>query len=502
MSNNVFFVLKNHSESIPTDNIPILPYGLFSDAVTNLFMDESSHCLMYFAYHDGPRLRFIMAVGCDNDASILLCSHVQDNNCKALPSLTPRVKALHVFEREISENHGIEFIGHPWLKPIRFPLSTGKSVYDYPFYSMSGGQLHQVGVGPVHAGIIEPGHFRFTCNGEKVLHLEIQLGYQHRHIEKMMKEILPMQRMVLSESIAGDSVIAHASTHARLIESLSGIKTTESIEFQRTVALELERLAIHIGDTSALCTDVAYQLGQVVNEALRTTIINSTQLWCGNRFGKGLIRVGGSHYHLTEHQRRAIMETLKDSYTRYRLISERIYSLPSVLSRFDGIGALTYKQVHDIGAVGMAARMAGLSRDIRKSHPFGMFVQTDFNPVIENTGDVLARGMVRMREAYASFELLLHWLQQDIAIDEKLPEPVCNLKLRPSHFAIKLTEGWRGETCHAAVTGTDGNLVYYKIKDPSFHNWFALALAMRGQEISDFPICNKSFNLSYCGHDL
>lgn len=501
-SNSVFKILKNHSAAIPTADIPVLSYQAFSEAVTGALKDESAHCLLYFAYPDEHGLHFIMAIGRDKDSDILLCSHKQELSCRSLESLTPQVKALHVFEREIAENHGIDFSGHPWLKPVRFPRSAGKSIYDYPFYTMESDQLHQVGVGPVHAGIIEPGHFRFICNGEKVLHLEIQLGYQHRNIEELMKGANAMQRMILSESIAGDSVIAHASTHARLMESLSAVEVPESIEFQRTVALELERIAVHIGDTAALCTDVAYQLGQVVNEALRTTIINSTQLWCGNRFGKGLVRVGGSHYPMSESQRETIINTLRDSYERYQTVTARIFSLPSVLSRFDGIGILTREQVQDTGAVGMAARMAGLARDIRQSHPFGLFRQMTYEPVVEKSGDVLARGLVRQREACSSFGMLLKWLKEDMATEKNIPAPVMKDRLLPAHFSIRVSEGWRGEVCHAAVTDAAGELIQYKIKDPSLHNWFALALAVRGQEISDFPVCNKSFNLSYCGHDL
>ena len=171
---------------------------------------------------------------------------------------------------------------------------------NYPFYNIDSEELHEVGVGPVHAGVIEPGHFRFICNGEKVLHLEIQLGYQHRGIEKLfIEKNNALQRCILSESIAGDTSVGHALAHSQLIESLAGIEVSETLQIERCIALEMERLAVHIGDTAALCGDVAYQLGQVVCEALRTTIINTTQLWCGNRFGKGLVRPGGSNYPLS-----------------------------------------------------------------------------------------------------------------------------------------------------------------------------------------------------------
>jgi Ni,Fe-hydrogenase III large subunit len=181
---------------------------------------------------------------------------------------------------------------------------------NYPFYRIESEELHEVGVGPIHAGVIEPGHFRFICNGEKVLHLEIHLGYQHRGIERLFVEKkTALQRCILAESIAGDTAVGHALAHVQLIESLAGVEVPEALQIERCIALELERIAVHIGDTAALCADVAYQIGQVVCEALRTTIINTTQLWCGNRFGKGLIRPGGTHYRLSDTQVDSMLAT-------------------------------------------------------------------------------------------------------------------------------------------------------------------------------------------------
>ena len=272
---------------------------------------------------------------------------------------------------------------------------------------------------------------------------------------------------------------------------------------ERCIGLELERFAIHIGDTSALCTDVAYQLGQVVNEALRTTIINTTQFWCGNRFGKGLVRPGGSNYPLNETVVDEIRNILKDSGNRYIDMADRIYTLPTVLSRFDGIGELTPEQAILIGAVGMAARSTSLGRDIRKSHPFQYFNQYQYEPVVLTTGDVLARGMLRYEESKKSVSMVNEFcsIWEGMA-KEDTPRPVYDYGLKPLSFAISVVEAWRGELCHSAITDEQGNLAHYKIKDPSLHNWMALALAVRNQEISDFPVCNKSFNLSYCGNDI
>jgi Ni,Fe-hydrogenase III large subunit len=359
---------------------------------------------------------------------------------------------------------------------------------------MEGGELHEVGVGPVHAGVIEPGYFRFLCNGEKVLHLEIQLGYQHRGIEKLfLEKKSAVQRAVLAENIAGDTAIGHSIAHASLFPGInSGVCG---------IALEMERLAVHIGDTAALCTDIAYQFGQVVNEALRTMVINTTQAWCGNRFGKGLVRPGGTRYPLTKEIAARILSVIGEVEERYSQVTGEIFTNPSVLGRFEGIGRVTTQQAAMIGAVGMAARSSGLKRDIRWSHPFLSYGNLSFTPEVIPGGDVWARAMLRKREALQSIALIRELLKDESNLQTALPQ--INISIFPtSIFTLSLVEGWRGEIVHSAVTDESGNLVHYKIKDPSFHNWMALALAVRNQEISDFPLCNKSYNLSYCGHDL
>jgi Ni,Fe-hydrogenase III large subunit len=197
-----------------------------------------------------------------------------------------------------------------------------------------------------------------------------------------------------------------------------------------------------------------------------------------------------------------MLATIEDSGKRFTDMADRIYSLPSVLARFDGIGALTREQASSIGAVGMAARISGIPRDIRKTHPFQYFENYPIEPTILSSGDVLARGMLRNLEVRQSIEFIKEWAGLIKNKEEINNKPDYNYKLQPDSFAISLTEGWRGEICHTAITDKNGELIHYKIKDPSFHNWMALALAVRNQEISDFPVCNKSFNLSYCGNDV
>jgi Ni,Fe-hydrogenase III large subunit len=506
MSKKLYQVIKNNSSPLDLSGIPVLRYDAFYEQVHDLLTDPAKHCFAYYCSESDGLLKFYCCIADDINNSICVFSHELKNDKPVLVSLTYVCPQLHIFEREIHENFGVQFEGHPWLKPVRYShdrSDKSKIMNNYPFYSIESEELHEVGVGPIHAGVIEPGHFRFICNGEKVLHLEIQLGYQHRGIEKLFIEKNdPLQRSILSESIAGDTSVGHALAFSQLIESLAGIEVSEELQIERCIALEMERLAIAIGDTAALCGDVAYQLGQVACEALRTTIINAAQFWCGNRFGKGMIRPGGSNYPLTEKASGEILRVLADSGKRFCEVTDRIFSLQSVLIRFEDRGIVTKQQLLDAGAVGMAARSSGIERDIRKTHPFQYFRNYSVNPVILQSGDVFARAMLRNLEAQESQKIitgLIEIRRQKTKIPDK---PDYHYKLKPDSFAISAVEGWRGEICHTAVTDQAGNIVHYKIKDPSMHNWMALALAVRNQEISDFPVCNKSFNLSYCGNDL
>jgi Ni,Fe-hydrogenase III large subunit len=420
-----------------------------------------------------------------------------------LDSFTARNYNFEKFEREIHENFGVGYNDHPWLKPVRYAknrFDQSQTIANYPFFSIESDELHEVGVGPIHAGIIEPGHFRFICNGEQILHLEIQLGYQHRGIEQQFLEKKKLlQRTTLAESITGDTVVGHTTAFSQVWESLCGFRPSHDIEYARTLALELERMAVHTGDLSAICTDIAYQLGSAVFGRLRTPIINFMQEWGGNRLSKGLIRPERNQFPFTPELAKRLAEILDVYEPDFLEMNKQLFHLPSALSRFERTGVVSYDDVLSIGTVGMAARMSGLNRDTRSSHPFALYGELNHEPVVKRHGDVYSRVQIRREEIKQSMKYVRKLVQDvpEIAGKESvLGTPQANT------FALSLVEGWRGEICHCAITGKQGELVHYKVKDPSFHNWLALALAVRNNEISDFPICNKSFNLSYSGHDL
>jgi Ni,Fe-hydrogenase III large subunit len=497
------YVTINNHQSVPVSSIPEMPYDRFLETNTGLLTDHAErHCVLYFGYRDHKAIRLICCIGDDNQHNIMVSSSSVQSDAM-VNSFSAKNLSFERFEREIHENFGVGYADHPWLKPVRYSENRAdklKIIPEYPFFKIDSEELHEVGVGPVHAGIIEPGHFRFICNGEQILHLEIQLGYQHRGIEQLFLDKTKLiQRTTLAESIAGDSVIGHTTAFAYLFESMSGKVPGMEVLYSRTIAQELERIAVHTGDLSAISGDVAYQLGNSVFGRLRTPIINYFQEWCGNRVSKGLIRPGYNPYPFNNALADRLITVLNAFEPDFIEMNHELSTLPSTLSRFERTGMLSYDQLLSIGTVGMSARMNALIRDIRVSHPYGVYPDLNHTPIIKHHGDVYSRVQIRREEVLQSILYIRHLLS-NIPYSESTG--IQSVSLYPDSFAISLTEGWRGEICHAAVTDKKGDLVVYKVKDPSFHNWLALALAVRNNEISDFPVSNKSFDLSYCGHDL
>lgn len=492
-----------NNQTVPVSDIPVIKYDSFFELISRLITDNPErHCVNYFGYRTNGFITLICCIADDSSHEIFVTSCLVNPHDK-LKSLSVSLLCFEKFENEISENFGIIFLDHPWSKPVRYPenrVDKTNAIADYPFFSIESEELHEVGVGPIHAGIIEPGHFRFICNGEQILHLEIQLGYQHRGIEQLFlekKKIL--QLSTLAENIAGDTVAGHAVTFSNVWESLCGFKPTKDIEFSRTLALELERIAIHTGDLSAICTDIAYQLGSAVFGRLRTPIVNYLQEWGGNRLAKGLIRPGRNQFPFSEALKERLITVLDTYVPDFEEMNHQLFDLPSALSRLERTGVVSYEELLSIGAVGMAARSGGLNRDIRASHPTGLYQELNHLPVIKHHGDVYSRVQLKKEEVRQSINYIRTLLNNIPRVPDR--DTVLTLP-QPDSFCISLVEGWRGEICHCAITGKSGELLIYKIKDPSFHNWLALALSVRNNEISDFPVCNKSFNLSYCGHDL
>ena len=469
-------------------------------------LDDGWRAVTYFGAPEGVFVRLYCVLSSKRDATLGVMSTVVTT--AGFPSLVPYAPQLHLFEREIAEQFDIVFEGHPWPKPVRFqkPVSSPPGVTPtvperagiMEFYRVEGEEVHEVAVGPVHAGIIEPGHFRFQCFGEEVMHLEISLGYQHRGIEQMVLGKLTGKTLKQMETVAGDTTIGHVMAHAMVVEALAGARVPARAHAIRGIALELERLANHTGDLGAIAGDVGYLPTASFCGRIRGEFLNLTAELCGSRFGRGLVVAGGVNFDVDRDLAERIGKRIAIARDELTNAVELLWETPSVMARLEGTGVVSEQTALELGMVGPAARASGLNRDIRRDHPFGIYSMSLLPVVTGKAGDVYARTLIRWLEVEKSLEFIEEQLAQ-------LPGVAFQYPVGPigaDCLAVALTEGWRGEICHVALTDGQGHFARYKITDPSFHNWTGLAMALRGQQISDFPLCNKSFNLSYCGFDL
>lgn len=463
-----------NGRAVLIDSVPVLSALGFEQEVCKM-MDKGQRIIVnYFAVKQDVGFRYFIIIRdlCDFERG-WITSFIE---MAKVVSLTKRVASIGVFEREIAELHGVEFVGNSWLKPLRYPFNRAdqtKKIGNYPFYAIESEFLHQVHVGPVHAGVIEPGVFRFYCEGERIQHLEISLGYQHRGVESMICGTDNRLRQVaIAETIAGDTTIGHTLAMCKIVENGW---SNPIIESERAIALEMERIAMHIADTGALAMDTGYQLGQVSCEALRTIVINCMQSWCGNRFGRTLVRPFGTNFKLELETIELIKKNLEDVVKRYKVIMKNLLTSPDFLARVDEICFVDPKVAKELGAVGIAGE----------------------------GGDMQNRIKLRLKQVVESSEAIFTEIKTLSGVwFEKLPEPIYDKTLEPNSLIYSLVKGWRGDIVHVALTDQNGMFSNYKIVDPSVRNWMMLALSVRSAEISDFPLSNKSYNLSYCGHDL
>lgn len=440
------------------------------------------------------------AAASDKEGGFYITSSIFHAGIKSYECLTNIIPSFHNFEREFFEEFKIEPLNHPWLKPLR-KMGDGKT--DYPFFKMEGDEIHEVAVGPIHAGIIEPGHFRFMCNGENVYHLEIALGYQHKGVENLMVQA-PSNQLI--ESIAGDSVIAYSLAYSNIMETVKGISVSNKAQLIRKMALEMERAAIHIGDLGAISGDIAYLMGASVFGATRTLVINTMLEFSGSRFGRGLITLGGVNFDIEEEKIKRALKTLDKVESDVTRMVKTMLKNSTVMSRLEKTGTISTERAQELGLVGIAARASGVNLDSRFDYPDKWIKELNFKKEkFEGTGDVNSRFQLRYKEIIDSISMVRKIFEK---LKEFKNEPVnsgyevLSKENSKDSFAISVVEGWRGEVVHIAMTDNSGNLTRYKIKDPSFNNWYGLALAVRNNGVSDFPLCNKSFNLSYSGFDL
>ena len=429
-------------------------------------------------------------------------------------SLTSALPAANWQEREIQDLFGIKLEGHPnprrcalhddWpeVYPLRkdFDLKTVLPPFQgerHKFRTVAGEGVFQVPVGPVHAGIIEPGHFLFSVAGEPVLYLQLRLFYVHKGIEKLF-ESLPIPHCVrLAESISGDCGFAHATAFCHAVERAAGVDAPPRARVLRSVCLELERLYNHIADIGAICTDVAFVTANMHAMRLKERILRVNEHLTGNRLLRGMACLGGVRFDWDDSQVKALAELVAELKPEFDSLVQLVESSSSTRDRLERTGVLKPQVARDLGVVGIAGRASGFDHDLRRDFPHAAYDEVTVKVPVYQVGDVEHRLRVRVDEVRESFSLIerLKGRFSEGPLLVEIPE------LPANRVALGYVEGWRGEIFHWIRTAPGNRLARCKVKDPSLQNWPALSEAILGNIVPDFPVVNKSFNLSYSGTD-
>jgi Ni,Fe-hydrogenase III large subunit/Ni,Fe-hydrogenase III component G len=416
------------------------------------------------------------------------------------------------FEREIKDLFGIGAIGHPDPRPLvrhafwpkdYFPLRKDAVPPEFeddgtpfPFKPVGGEGVYEIPVGPVHAGIIEPGHFRFSVIGETVIDLKIRLYFTHKGTEKLFEGRLPADGLELAERVSGDTTIGHSLAYCEALESAAGMEVPERARYLRVILLEMERLYNHIADFGAIANDTGFAIANAHCSRLRERLFRLNKRLTGNRLLRGGVIPGGVGFDLPND-----LDLSAELYSILADFNEVVdISLQNTMltDRLEGTGCLTKQTASDHGALGYVARASGVDTDARRDHPFAAYGELDFKVPVYESGDVYARTMIRVKEATQSVALIRQ------ASKRLAPGPLAAPlgQLAPFMPAFGMVEGWRGTIIYWVMVDDTGKLYRVKIKDPSFNNWPALSFAVLKNIVPDFPLCNKSFGLSYSGNDL
>ncbi len=471
------------------------------------------------AVHAGERLGLITSIDGSQLITLLLAPQARSVLCyetetqgSSYRSITSVVPQAHWFERTMWDMFGLFPEGHMRLKrtvlhePYAFspaplagtPVSPTDS-HEYEFLEVAGEGVYELPVGPIHAGIIEPGHFRFSCHGEVIVNLEIRLGYVHRGVERRLAETPWQKTNFVAEAAASDMAVANALACATVIESLAGLEVPRPIQAARTIALEVERMAMHVGDLGGLAGDIGFLAVSSSMARLRGLCLRLGELLGGTRFMRGFVRIGGLSRALTGKKAHAIRSVIKQFKPELALVCAFLFENQAAILRMEGVGKVSQSLAREFGLVGVAGRACGSQYDCRASWSHGLYPELPIEVCSEQGGDVLARARVRAREIQTSLKIMESLL--DGAVDGTARVPLPD-KLPADAVACSIVESHRGELIHFVVTDSNGSISRYCIKDPSVNNWTGLAIAVRNNVVADFPLCNKSFSLSYSGHDL
>ncbi len=430
------------------------------------------------------------------------------------PGLEQSFHSASRMQRAIADLSGLNSTAtdqRPWLRhaawPAAFhPLSNTAIpdqtaplvIDDYPFVPVEGEGVHEIPVGPVHAGIIEPGHFRFSIVGEKVLKLEQHLGYVHKGIERRFTELSLLEGHRLAARVSGDSAVAFSWAYCQALEGMSAARVPARATWLRALALELERLANHLGDLGALGNDAGFAVGLAQFSRLKEQLLRSTEQALGQRYLMDLVVPGGTRVDLARSASDGLLDCLASMATEVETLRAIYDEHSGVRDRFVGAGAVTPALAAKLGLTGLAGRASGQAFDLRCDLPCDPYGDLAPKKVVRAEGDVAARVAVRFDEASESIRLVRQ-------IVEHLPHgghrrPVSTAE--EGSWGIGLIEGWRGPVLLALEAGPAGVIRRCHPHDPSWQNWPVLEHAIIDNIVPDFPLINKSFNLSYSGHDL
>ncbi len=430
------------------------------------------------------------------------------------PSLAAEIPALNWQEREIQDWFGLAAEGHPnprrvalhdnWpdVHPLRkdFPLEAVLPPFEgerHLFRPTLGEGVFQIPVGPVHAGIIEPGHFNFAVAGEPILYLQLRMFYTHKATEKLFERMPLRHAVFLAESISGDSSFSHGTAFCQAIEQAADLQIPNRAKRLRTILLEFERLYNHVADIGAIVMDVGFGIANAHASQLRERILSINEDLTGSRLLRGVVCPGGIRRDCDPWQITRALNSLASFEQGFESLMQLIESSDSTRDRLARTGILRPDKARDLGIVGIAGRASGIDRDVRRDHPYAAYPEVSIDVPVYQEGDVLRRMQVRVDEIRQSIVVIRAVASGLTPGAHRVAIP----PLRADICALGAVEGWRGEILHWIRTGPDNTLERCKIKDPSLNNWPAIVEAVQGNIVPDFPVINKSFNLSYSGTD-